>query len=312
MNTLLSGTVVSEPLVIAFRLGRFIMLLMSPLALLKGARVRKIPPLKQAANILYVGQDKADSPQGLQYFLGLAVANDPLRQVEVRSVEDNQPILPPAESPHLVVVSRAVSQEWQKSLTGYVERGGQLLLVPENREAALWIPGLLDDVELAAETTPAETEGKYLLLGDIYKNPISQPEIQSVAASWKDGVEMVFAGETDAAMVPSYIASEYPNLISVNESREFPGRALSAAPTVPAGVRTAVANAMVQLSKDANQNAVLNEIGATQFVPATKADYAGSEAILRGVFGYQPLRSGPPQVEAPKPATTPAPAKSGG
>ena len=38
-----------------------------------------------------------------------------------------------------------------------------------------------------------------LLLGDIYKNPISQPEIQSVAANWNDGVQMVFAGETDAA-----------------------------------------------------------------------------------------------------------------
>jgi hypothetical protein len=80
----------------------------------------------------------------------------------------------------------------------------------------------------------------YLLLGDLYKNPISQPEIQSVAANWNDGVQMVFAGETDAAMVPSYIATLYPNLVAVNESREFTGRALSASPTVPAAVRTAV------------------------------------------------------------------------
>jgi hypothetical protein len=148
----------------------------------------------------------------------------------------------------------------------------------------------------------------YLLLGDIYKNPISQPEIQSVAASWKDGVEMVFAGETDAAMVPNYIAREYPNLIPVNESREFPGRALSAAPTVPPGVRTAVANAMLKLHEDANQNSVLTELGATQFVPAGKADYAGNEALLRGVFGYQPLRSAPaaaPAQPAPAAATTP-------
>jgi hypothetical protein len=144
----------------------------------------------------------------------------------------------------------------------------------------------------------------YLLLGDIYKNPISQPEIQSVAANWKDGVEMVFAGETDAAMVPNYIAREYPNLVPVNESREFTGRALSAAPTVPPGVRTAVANAMLQLHKDASQNFILNEIGATQFVTATKTDYAGSEALLRGVFGYQPLRAAPAPA-APRPATAP-------
>src|SRR5687768_12599680 len=110
----------------------------------------------------------------------------------------------------------------------------------------------------------------YLLLGDLYKNPISQPEIQSVAANWKDGVDMLFAGETDAAMVPNYIAREYPQLVPVNESREFTGRALSAAPTVPADVRAAVSKAMLALHKDDNLYSVLNEIGATQFVPATR------------------------------------------
>jgi ABC-type phosphate/phosphonate transport system substrate-binding protein len=139
----------------------------------------------------------------------------------------------------------------------------------------------------------------YLLLGDIYKNPISQPEIQSVAANWKDGVDMLFAGETDAAMVPNYIAREYPQLVAVNESREFTGRALTAAPTVPADVRAAVSKAMLALHKDDNLYSVLNELGATQFVPATRADYTGAEVLLRDVFGYQPLR---------KPAAAPAPA----
>ena len=41
----------------------------------------------------------------------------------------------------------------------------------------------------------------------------------SVAASWKDGVEMVFSSETDAAMVPAYIAQTYPNLVPVATSR---------------------------------------------------------------------------------------------
>jgi hypothetical protein len=147
----------------------------------------------------------------------------------------------------------------------------------------------------------------YLLLGDIYKNPISQPEIQSVAANWKDGVDMLFADETDAAMVPNYIAREYPNLVAVNESREFTGRALSAAPTVPADVRAAVAKAMLSLHTDNNQAPVLNELGATQFVPTTRADYAGSETLLRDVFGYQPLRPKPAPAAAPAaaPATPP-------
>ncbi len=144
----------------------------------------------------------------------------------------------------------------------------------------------------------------YLLLGELYKNPIAQPEIQSVAASWKDGVEMVFAGETEAAMVPGYIAQTYPNLVPVATSRDFIGRAFSASPKVPMDVRKKVAEALLRLHKDKSLYDVINELGATQFVPATAADYAGSERLLRGVFGYQPLPSRPGTAA---PGTKPAP-----
>jgi ABC-type phosphate/phosphonate transport system substrate-binding protein len=142
----------------------------------------------------------------------------------------------------------------------------------------------------------------YLLLGELYKNPIAQPEIQSVAASWKDGVEMVFNSETDAAMVPGYIAQTYPNLVPVATSRDFIGRALSASPRVPMDVRKKVADAMLRLHKDPALFDVINELGATQFVPASAGDYAGNERLLRGVFGYQPMPSRPgaaPAVAAP-------------
>jgi ABC-type phosphate/phosphonate transport system substrate-binding protein len=126
----------------------------------------------------------------------------------------------------------------------------------------------------------------YLLLGEWYKNPIAQPEVVSTAASWKDGVEMVFATESEGAMVPSYIAQTYPNLVPVATSREFVGRAFSAGPTVPLDVRQKVAAAMLKLRSPE----VLGEIGATAFVPAVAADYAGNERLLRDVFGYQQVR----------------------
>jgi len=147
----------------------------------------------------------------------------------------------------------------------------------------------------------------YLLLGELYKNPIAQPEIQSVAATWKDGVEMVFSGETDAAMVPSYIATTYPNLVPLSESREFMGRALSASPTVPADVRKSVTQAMLVLHKDNSLYDVINELGATQFVAANAAEYAGSERLLRDVFGYSPVAGTAAAAPAPMPAAaTPA------
>ena len=146
----------------------------------------------------------------------------------------------------------------------------------------------------------------YLLLGELYKNPIAQPEIQSAAASWKDGVEMVFADETDAAMVPGYIASTYPNLVSVATSRDFVGRAFSASPKVPADLRKKVTDALLRLHKDPALFDVISELGATQFVPATAADYAGNERLLRGVFGYQPLPGRAVQESTAPPGTEPA------
>ena len=49
------------------------------------------------------------------------------------------------------------------------------------------------------------------------------------------------------------------------------------------------------------------ELGTTQFLPATAAEYAGNERLLRGVFGYKPLPSkAPPPPTAPPPGATPA------
>jgi hypothetical protein len=150
----------------------------------------------------------------------------------------------------------------------------------------------------------------YLLLGELYKNPIAQPEIQSAAASWKDGVEMVFANESDGAMVPGYIAATYPNLVSVATSRDFTGRAFSASPKVPPDVRKKVTDALLALHKNPALFDVISELGTTQFVPASPAEYAGNERLLRGVFGYVPLKSAPPSAANSAPDAPPcAPVK---
>jgi hypothetical protein len=141
----------------------------------------------------------------------------------------------------------------------------------------------------------------YLLLGELYKNPIAQPEIQSAATSWKDGVEMVFAGESDGAMVPGYIASTYPNLTSVATSRDFVGRAFSASPKVPPDVRNKVTQALLAMHKNPALFDAISELGTTQFVPAAASEYAGNERLLRGVFGYVPLKTAPPPAASTAP-----------
>lgn len=126
----------------------------------------------------------------------------------------------------------------------------------------------------------------YALLGEIFRNPVSQPDIQSAAATWRDGVEMIFSDEAEAAMVPAYIAQLYPNLAEVSRSREFPGTAFSAAPSVPAEVKQAVREALLKLHEDPELYSVLGELGVNRFEPATAAEYRGSQRMLRGFFGY--------------------------
>lgn len=134
-----------------------------------------VPPQKQNLTILYAGKDAADDPQGLQYYLRLAVANDPLRQVAVQPL-DPAALAPPADNasrgPQLAVVAGPLAEGIERSLHAFVERGATLLLVPTDRQAAF--AAYFDDVELADEAPLAE--GKYLLLGELdFAHPLFAP-----------------------------------------------------------------------------------------------------------------------------------------
>lgn len=193
--------------------------------------------------------------------------------------------------------------------TGY--RMGRLGFTPLVRTAEATRYSLLADSMVAEEgipgligrpvvSMPAPSMG-YLLLNELYRNPIASPEIKSVASGWRDGVEMIFSQETDAAMVPNYIAQLYPNLVVVSESREFTGRTLSAAGTVPSDVREAVAQAMLKLHEDPAVYEVLVELGSAQFVEASAGEYEGSERLLAGVFGYKPRPASNTPAQAAEP-----------
>jgi hypothetical protein len=134
-------------------------------------------------------------------------------------------------------------------------------------------------------TMPSPSLG-FALLAEFFQNPVSQPEFRSEASSWRDGVEMVFSGDAEGAMVPEHIARQYPNLIEVATSRAFLGTTVSASADVPDEVRRAVRDALLRMHEDESAYEVLVELGATGFEPANAADYRNAEAVLRGFFGY--------------------------
>lgn len=141
-----------------------------------------VPPRKLEATLLYAGRDAGEDPEGQQLYLRMAVANDPLRQVEVRPLDADKPLTVPGDvAPKLIVVSQAVTEELRTNLTTFVEQGGVLLLVPDGDEAARSLASFFDDVELPRATaeiaaTRESRSERYLLLGEIdFTHPLFAP-----------------------------------------------------------------------------------------------------------------------------------------
>lgn len=149
--------------------------------------------------------------------------------------------------------------------------------VPDNNPQAL--------VAKSISTMPAPSLAFSLLL-EIFPNPMQQPDIRTNPTSWKDTVDIVFAGEADSAMVPNWLYMQYPNLIPVATTREFPGAAVSAAPDVPEEIKQKVREALLKLHEDQDMYNVISELGISQFVEANAGEYAGSESMLKNFFGY--------------------------
>lgn len=128
----------------------------------------------------------------------------------------------------------------------------------------------------------------FAILTVLYPNPVSQPEILSSAISWRDGVEIVFADEADAAIVPTWLKDEYPNLIPVFTSEEFRGPAVSASATLDEPTRAQVRDALLRIHDDPALNEVLLELRISRFEPTSAAEYDGSDRLLREFYGFTP------------------------
>jgi ABC-type phosphate/phosphonate transport system substrate-binding protein len=120
----------------------------------------------------------------------------------------------------------------------------------------------------------------YTLLLTFFTNPILQPDIVTTATSWQDATDRVFAGEADAAMIPTSLKDKFPNLTPVKTTRTYPGQCISASADVPAELRDKVTQALLTLDTDSDASQLLFDLGVSKFVPATAKEFAGDAALL--------------------------------
>jgi hypothetical protein len=130
-----------------------------------------VPPRKEVVDLLYVGDDEPADAQGVQYYLRLAVADDPLREVRIVSY-DPELGMPAAR---LIVASRALAADVQSQMMDAVAQGSTLLYVPADENAATTIPTYFDDVTLKPSAASVG-EDDYALLGEIdFTHPLFAP-----------------------------------------------------------------------------------------------------------------------------------------
>lgn len=137
--------------------------------------------------------------------------------------------------------------------------------------------------EPVASPTPPSLAA--LRLAELFPDPIRAPVLIEVD-SYAEGIRRVINGDVAAAVIPSDMVREHPQLNVVLSTQQGPGMALSASPAVPVEDREVIRRALLSAADiDAGRKA-LASAGLRGFEPASGPLYEGYERLLRGTWGY--------------------------
>ena len=124
-----------------------------------------------------------------------------------------------------------------------------------------------------------------LRLTELFPDPIRAPVLVEVG-SYEEGIRRVINAEVAAAVIPSGMLRQHPQLNVVLSTEQGPGMALSASPSVPVEAREVIKRAFLSAADiDAGRRA-LARAGLAGFEPASALLYEGDARLLRGTWGY--------------------------
>jgi hypothetical protein len=114
------------------------------------------PPVAQQVNVVWFGDEMADDTASPRYYFELAVADDPVRIIDIDECKHDQAWrLDPEKPPALIVATAGLSPQMGKSLSDYLTAGGMLVVVMSGVSSLTPLESLVDDIILA-EPHPAE------------------------------------------------------------------------------------------------------------------------------------------------------------
>lgn len=141
-------------------------------------RIYLAPYERPAVRVLYAGSDAPDDPQGVVYFLELALSGNPNWDSELVTVSDEASLRESLMNSALVVTSGQWSSEVAEVLRRYAEQGGSVLVALSDDSPPESLRTLLADDQWHWEEA---TQSDYAMLADIDFNhaifaPLADPQ----------------------------------------------------------------------------------------------------------------------------------------
>lgn len=128
----------------------------------------------------------------------------------------------------------------------------------------------------------AAPSSAYLFLTRWYDNPLSQPQIISTANSFDDAVQQLWGGEVEGIVIPSELATDYPQFSFIANSESMPGLGIMAAPTLDSETFASVTALLMELN-DEQHIAILDELNVSALLPGNAERYNGYAEWIRNV-----------------------------
>lgn len=118
-----------------------------------------VPPVAQQVKVIWIGND-TDDAESPRYYFKLAVADDPLRTVEIEThAADDLPPVGAAGGSNLIVLTSALPVMSIERFKTFVNDGGTLLAVLNEADDVTSIQSLIGDVIVREERETAESNG---------------------------------------------------------------------------------------------------------------------------------------------------------
>lgn len=151
-----------------------------------------------------------------------------------------------------------------------------------NEEHSILEPAELIGKPIACLPPPSRGN---LEIDSFFKHPIRQPRKVEVK-SYEEAVKKLEKGVVKAIIIPTPMLNAYPDLMVIESTELWPHMGITASSKIPAKFKSAVAKALLGMTRDKQGSEALAASGLGGFEPADHSVYEGYSLALKSYGRY--------------------------